>query len=264
MLHSLNIRWFIIISIISAGVYFLMPSYQLYSIKNDPTLSDINTEYLAEDAIQLGLDLKGGLYIILELDYKTYLIQNANPKLSFSQKEALGDLVSIAMKNATDNQSDVLYELEIISKKENIQLVQYYSNIIHSHQDKNNDDILQILITERQQSMKSILEIMRNRIESHNQYGMGDPYIQQLGSDRLVIELAGVTDITKAKEYVQRTAEFQLTLVENLTVFKDLIFKIDESNINEYKLQYQLIPMGNRMLALEEDFDINEEVKSVL
>ena len=87
------------------------------------------------------------------------------------------------------------------------------------------NDVIAILKDSRTESMSSILEIMRNRIEGHNQYGMGDPYIQQLGSDRLVIELSGVTDITKAKEYVQRTAEFQLTLVEDLAVFKDLIFK---------------------------------------
>ena len=256
MFQNLNIRWIIIIGIIIAGIYFIMPSYELYSIKRDPALADIDTGYLEEDAIQLGLDLKGGLYIILELDYKAYLLQSSNPQLSFTQKEELLNFLSLAMQNAMDNQSDVLYELENISKKQNIQLVQYYSNVMRSHQEKSNQDIIEILKTDRRQSMVSILEIMRNRIEGHNQYGMGDPYIQQLGSDRLVIELAGVTDIAKAKEYVQRTAEFQLTLVENTTVFKDLIFKIDESNLNDYKLQYQLIPAGSKMFALEEDLEI--------
>ena len=260
MFHNLNIRWTIIISIIATSIYFIMPSYELYSIKNDPELTDINTDYLAEDAIQLGLDLKGGLYIILELDYKTYLLQNSNSKLLFDQKEKLLDFISIAIQNAINNQSDVLYELENVSNQQNIQLVKYYSNLIRSHQEKSNKDIVQILKTDRNDSMESILEIMRNRIEGHNQYGMGDPYIQQLGSDRLVIELAGVTDISKAKDYVQRTAEFQLSLVEGPSVLKDLIFKIDESNTNEYKLQYQLIPAGNRMLALEEDIEIIDAI----
>ena len=256
MIQNLNIRWIIIISIIITGIYFIMPSYELYTIKNDPELHDIDTSYLTEDAIQLGLDLKGGLYIILELDYKASLLQNSNPKLSFDKREKLLELISLSIQNAINNQRDVLYELEQISKKQNIQLVQYYSNLIRSHQQKSNQDIIEILKMDRSNSMKSILEIMRNRIEGHNQYGMGDPYIQQLGDDRLVIELAGVTDINKAKEYVQRTAEFQLSLVEELSVLKDLIFKIDESNTNEYKLQYQLIPAGNRMVALEEDIDI--------
>ena len=82
MIQNLNIRWIIIISIIITGIYFIMPSYELYTIKNDPELTDIDTSYLTEDAIQLGLDLKGGLYIILELDYATYLLNQANTKLT--------------------------------------------------------------------------------------------------------------------------------------------------------------------------------------
>ena len=127
---------------------------------------------------------------------------------------------------------------------------------------KSNQDIIQILKIDRNNSMESILEIMRNRIESHNQYGMGDPYIQQLGGDRLVIELAGVTDISKAKDYVQRTAEFELTLVENSQIFKDLIFQIDDTMNNDYKLQHELIPAGNRILALDEDVDVIISVPS--
>ena len=260
MFHNLNIRWVIIISIIAAGIYFIMPSYELYTIKNDPELSDIDTSYLIEDTVKLGLDLKGGLYIVLELDYTASLLQNSNPKLSFAQKEKLYNLISLCIQNAINNNSDVLYELENVSRKQNIQLVQYYSNLIRSHQEKNNEDIIAILKMDRDDSMESIVEIMRNRIDGHNQYGMGDPYIQKMGNDRLVIELAGVTDISKAKEYVQRTAEFQLSLVEDLSVLKDLIFKIDSKDLHDYKLQYQLIPIGNRMLALEQDISIIDNI----
>ena len=66
--------------------------------------------------------------------------------------------------------------------------------------------------------MTAILDIMRNRIENHNQYGVGEPSIQKFGSDRLVIELAGVSDVSKAKEYIQKTAEFELTLVHSIQV----------------------------------------------
>ena len=100
MIQNLNIRWIIIISIIITGIYFIMPSYELYTIKNDPELHDIDTSYLTEDAIQLGLDLKGGLYIILELDYKASLLQNSNPKLSFDKREKLLELISLSIQNA--------------------------------------------------------------------------------------------------------------------------------------------------------------------
>ena len=55
-------------------IYFINPTYQYYSISSDPELSDINIDYLKDDALKLGLDLQGGLYIVLELDYKSYLL----------------------------------------------------------------------------------------------------------------------------------------------------------------------------------------------
>ena len=53
MFQNLNIRWGIIVSVIIGAIYFIMPTYELYSIKNDPDLSDIDTTYLQDDAIKL-------------------------------------------------------------------------------------------------------------------------------------------------------------------------------------------------------------------
>ena len=260
MFQNLNIRWGIIFSVIIGAIYFIMPTYELYSIKNDPDLSDIDTTYLQDDVIKLGLDLQGGLYIVLELDHQAYLLQNANQKLTFEKKEELSNIISSASNNAISKQTDVLDEFYNIFNDKAIPLIQYYSNLTRSNQAKNNDDIINILKNERSNSMSSILEIMRNRIENHNQYGVGDPSIQQLGNDRLVIELAGVMDVAKAKEYIQRTAEFQLSLVEDIEKFKELIFKIDEHSQSEFQLQTALIPIRGGMLASEESYEIINDI----
>ena len=76
--------------------------------------------------------------------------------------------------------------------------------------------------------MQSILDVMRNRIEDHDQYGLGEPSIQKLGDNRLVVELAGVSDISKAKNYIQRTADFELSLVKNQNQLTDIIIKIQD------------------------------------
>ena len=128
MFQNLNIRWGIIIAVIVGAIYFIMPTYELYSIKNDPDLSDIDTTYLQEDAIKLGLDLQGGLYIVLELDHQAYLLQNANQKLTFEKKEELSNLINSALSNAISNQTDAFEEFNNISNDESIQLIQYYSN----------------------------------------------------------------------------------------------------------------------------------------
>ena len=128
MFQNLNIRWGIIVSVIIGAIYFIMPTYELYSIKNDPDLSDIDTTYLQDDAIKLGLDLQGGLYIVLELDHQAYLLQNANQKLTFEKKEELSNIISSASNNAISKQTDVLDEFYNISNDRAIPLIQYYSN----------------------------------------------------------------------------------------------------------------------------------------
>ena len=75
--------------------------------------------------------------------------------------------------------------------------------------------------------MGGIVTIMRNRIESHNKYGLGEPSIQQYGVDRMIVELAGISDVLTAKDYIQRTAEFELTLVENSDTFRKTIDNIE-------------------------------------
>ena len=75
--------------------------------------------------------------------------------------------------------------------------------------------------------MQSILDVMRNRIQDHDQYGVGEPSIQKLGDNRLVVELAGVSDISKAKKYIQRTADFELSLVKNQNQLTDMVNKIN-------------------------------------
>ena len=96
MFQNLKIRWVVVLSVIIGSFYFVMPTYELYSINNDPDLIDIDIEYLKEDAIKLGLDLQGGLYIVLELDYFSYLLSKSNKELLINKKEQLSDLIQFA------------------------------------------------------------------------------------------------------------------------------------------------------------------------
>tara|TARA_Y100000590_G_scaffold87538_2_gene98183 strand:- start:1089 stop:2831 length:1743 start_codon:yes stop_codon:yes gene_type:complete len=257
--QNLNIRWLIILGAILISCYFIKPTYDFYSIKNDPDLSDIDIDYLKEDALKLGLDLQGGLYIILELDYATYLLNQANTKLTANQKNNLSQLIIESLN--VKNNNDILDHFLNTSIKRNINLKEYYSQLMRHEIANNNNDIILILKEKRLESMNNILEIMRNRVESHNQYGVGEPSIQKLGDDRLVIELAGVTDVANAREYVQRTAEFKLTLVEDIDLFKELIFKIDDYvNSPSIQLQTTLIPLPSGMLALEKDYQAINDI----
>jgi len=268
MFQNLNIRWTIIIAIVIGAIYFITPTYNYYSITNDPDLTDIidadDIKVLKEDALKLGLDLQGGLYIILELDYHAYLLQQANSKQSSLYKQDLSELITQSILLSIENQTDVLDQFHNTALDQNIELKTYYSNLLRSNIqtiDNVDSDILAMLKENRKEAMISILEIMRNRIEGHNQYGVGEPTIQRFGADRLVVELAGVSDRDQAKEYIQRTAEFQLTVVvDDVLKFNDIITKIDNNSNHAIKLQNILVPVRGGMLGLDKDYDTINEI----
>jgi len=220
MLNNLQFRWAIIVAALACSFYFIYPSIQFYLFQNKLT---------ENKTIKLGLDLKGGLNIILELDEYIFMHRLSKKRLSKQSKLEYKNLLDQAFANSTKNKTQLYEELLIIAENEGIKLNKYFSNLSKS---SNNKDILEEIKNQKTYAMNNILDIMRNRIGEHDQYGLGEPSIQQLGSNRLVVELAGISDVSRAKEYIQRTADFELALVKKQPEFSDIIYNINKYIIN--------------------------------
>ena len=259
MFQSLLNRWAIIIAIILGAIYFIAPTINYYSIINDPDLQDINVDHLQEESLKLGLDLQGGVYIILELDHHAYLLQQSQLTPSIIRDD-LNHIIKDAVDQALLSQIDVLDQLALFDTNNEVDLKLYYSNLLRTNPQFTDQDIIMILKNNRKESMNNILEIMRNRIESHNQYGMGEPTIQRFGDDRLIIELAGVSDPEKAKDYIQRTAEFKLSLVHDNSKLGDIIQSIDNDS-DDIQLSDILSGDGRgNIIGFEKDYFVINQI----
>ena len=217
MLDNLKFRWALILIILLSSLYFIYPTFEYYVL---------NKESKEQSSIQLGLDLKGGLNIILELDEYILIKKLAKKKLSQQSATELDKILDTSHKNSIANKSSIIDELSIIAKSNHVKLNKFYSNLSKS---SNNEDIINEITNQQIYAMKSIVDVMRNRIQEHDQYGLGEPSIQQLGSNRLVVELAGILDVSRAKEYIQRTADFELSLVKTQNEYSNIL-----SNIKDY------------------------------
>mgnify|MGYP001461535647 FL=1 len=215
MLNNLKIRWLIIMSILIGSFYFIYPSIDYFIFDNNSK---------QDKSLNLGLDLKGGLNIILELDDFLFLERLAKKNLSKQSKKELNTILNNAKQNSLKNNSLFLKEVDNYSKSNNIKLNKYFSNLSKS---SDNYQVMQEIQKQHEYAMQSILDVMRNRIEDHDQYGVGEPSIQKLGDNRLVVELAGISDIAKAKQYIQRTADFELSLVKTQGQLSEIIQKIN-------------------------------------
>lgn len=216
MLDNLKIRWALICLVFFSSVYFIFPTFEHYIF---------NTNSNLDNTIKLGLDLKGGLNIVLEIDEYTFLKNLAKKKLSKQSQNQFRSLLKESFDKSVDNKSQIVDELASLSEIKNIKLNKFFANLSKS---SDNTDIITEIKNQQVYAMKSILDVMRNRIIEHDQYGLGEPSIQQLGSNRLVVELAGISDVSRAKDYIQRTADFELALLKKQDQFADILLKIKQ------------------------------------
>ena len=126
MLRNITFRWFLVFFVLISAFYFIYPTYSEYS---DGTYDG------EQNYIKLGLDLQGGMYVMLELDQEQ-LIKNLANKPSPQFLNA----INVASSNSFINQSDFLNELLLIANKEDIQLYKFYSRRVHSG--RTNDDVI--------------------------------------------------------------------------------------------------------------------------
>lgn len=215
-------RFRIILTFLFLGlsIYFLYPTYKDYQfnkdIKNLANAQDsaaffdkYATELLKarEDRIKLGLDLQGGMYVIMEVDIAK-LLSDLAKKQDETLKQVL-DATSEQTKTSDDDFVD-LFELKL--KEKGLSLKAYYGEI------RDEDaSIKSTLKTEVENAIDRAIQVVRNRID---QYGVSEPVIQKKGSSRLVVELPGVSNIAEVRKLLQGTAllEFKLVIDPQIAV----------------------------------------------
>lgn len=211
MLKSIRIRAVIAIVALLAGLYYLTPSL----------ISDIPSvwkNYLPKDKIHLGLDLQGGMHLALEVDTKkaveTTMERTSNElketmmenKVRFRQLERTKGNIILELpdgasregleKTLKDNYPDLeLTSSEIIEGKERVSL---------KIRDKRASEIKKLAVEQS-------LETIRNRID---QFGISEPEIIPEGDDRIIIQLPGIRDTTRAKNLIGKTALLEFKLVD--------------------------------------------------
>ena len=194
MNNKLRTRLLLILFIFGLGIYSLWPTikYQLLSEKEKNNLSKNEVEYLEENTIKQGLDLKGGIYIVLEVDLPQLVNNLAN------NKDKKFDIFINDLKDGYTNNSVDFFELfDTNATNQDLKLPRYFITY-----GKTKDQIIEQLKFEANDSINRIIEIIQNRVD---QFGVSEPTIQKQGNDRVIIELAGIQDSERARGLLQST-----------------------------------------------------------
>ena len=223
MTKNLTPRYLIIALILFWAVSSLLPTWkyqQLSENQKEEMKIDGELEDLESKVIRQGLDLKGGMYIVLEADIPA-LISN----LASFKDERLLKVIEKTKEQSSDPNLDVftIFKNEIIN--DDIKLSRYYHEYGASI-----EDIISALREESDDAINRVLEILQNRVD---QFGVSEPTIQKQGKHRIVVELAGIKDSERARDLLQSTALLEFYLVKNNSVTSELITQLDELLKNE-------------------------------
>ena len=218
MNKKLTPRYVIIGLVLLWAVYSLWPTVQLL------TLSEAEVETMREEgkygaleskAIKQGLDLKGGMYIVLEVDLPA-LISN----LAVNRNEKLNRVLEDVTEKMDQAEADFFVLLTQAVTDHKLRLPRYYHEYGSSI-----DEIITNLKAQADDAINRVLEILRNRID---QFGVSEPTIQKQGDHRIIVELAGVQDTERARALLQSTALLEFFLVKDAEVTNDVLTRIDK------------------------------------
>jgi len=212
MTKSLQWRALLYGAIIIVAAVYLMPTF----IKMPSWWED----YLPSEKISLGLDLQGGMHLILGVEAEK-AVENTveryssdleellfNEKIPFDHVKKIGrDRLELQVVDpaAKDKAGRVLDEKFSVMKKVKVQ--------------DTSDGIIYILELDKREieqikksAVEQALETIRNRID---QFGVAEPTIQLQGEDRILIQLPGIKDPKRALDLIGKTALLEFKIVDD-------------------------------------------------
>ena len=214
--NSIRNRLLTILFVFGLGIYALLPSLR-YAMLNEESISNLSKEevdYYDAKTIKQGLDLKGGIYIVLEVDLPQ-LIDNLA-----KNKDNNFDLFLIDLKNEYNSTSGDFFSIfEELADENDLKLPRYFINY-----GKTKDQIIAQLSLQSEDSIRRVIEIIQNRVD---QFGVAEPTIQKQGNNRVIVELAGIQDSERARDLLQSTALLELMIVKDIESTNALIRQLD-------------------------------------
>ena len=247
-MKEFRFRIILVLAALVLAVYLLLPTYYDYNntqkldkilnerkqelVKEHPNLSTSEINKLLkvvedstinanpditkdrEKRIKLGLDLQGGMRVVLEVNTGQLL-----SKLAINPDNTFREILAEAEKEAAVSDESVV---DIVGRKlteRGIRYSRYFGNI---RQD--DSEILSDLKQDTEDAVTRALEIIRNRVD---QYGVSEPTIQRQGSRRIIVELPGIAREEEAKRLLQGTALLEFRLVKDREVLEPILLKID-------------------------------------
>ena len=206
-MKNLSLKKVLVALVLLFSIIYSLPTF--YS-ETPKWLSSINAKKM-----NLGLDLKGGVHFLMEVDLEE-VVSNKSKKLAGDIRSQLRE-ENIRYKNFNHKLNNIRIDFlnyEDYKKAEKL-INKFYQNTFDIL--KIDDNQMDLVISEntlneiRIAAIKQNTTTLRNRV---NELGVAEPIVQQSGKTRIVVELPGIKDTTRAKEIIGATATLEFRMVD--------------------------------------------------
>jgi SecD/SecF fusion protein len=238
----------------------------LDSLAKKPVFSILGSDFTYDDLkdreMNLGLDLRGGINVILQVSVKDILKSLANHSDNIVFNQAL-DEASKMQKSSNQPYVELFFEAFDKINSQSDKPVKLSSPEIFGNRNLSDEitfnmpdnEVKKIITKKVDDAMVSAFEVLRKRIDK---FGVTQPNIQRLGkSGRILVELAGAKDIERVKKLLQSTAQLEFWHAYNS---EDVIPYLEK--LNKYFAQKEV-----KQDTLSKDADsllVNNEQKESL
>lgn len=241
----------LIYAVCAIGILFSLPNFLPTSVV------DKFPDFMPKKQVYLGLDLKGGVSLLLEVDTKTvvndYMNQTLDAYRSAMRKERIGYTASFP-KNISVGDTNIEFDLSDASKigkaRGVLTVVDTDFEVIMSGTHVKITPKAGAIEKRIQEAVNRSIEIVRKRVDEN---GTREVLIQKQGTDRILVQIPGLQDPSKVKELLGKTAKMTFRLVDETA---------QEVNTLEAARQVQLI--GSEYLESEESGKLIPVKKQVL
>ena len=243
-------------------IYFIIIFLSLFAFIN---FVDNEDNFLLSKKVNLGLDLQGGSYLLLEVDSKPVVNRKLQQKLLNIRKYLKTNKIkykNLKLKNESinfliNNEDIEKFEKSFLDKNNSINV--YYNRTRTYEMDyyiENNKVKIEYskigLFEIKSSVLNQSLEIVRRRID---ETGTKEPTIIRRGSERILIELPGLDDPNRIKKLLGRTANLSFRLVSESedTFGSELLFfedKEDQLNVSK-----RIIVSGDNLINAQPSID---------
>jgi len=252
VLSFTKIKVFFIYIILLIGIFFSSLNFK--------------TNNLIDKKVNLGLDLQGGSYILLEIDTKPLINQKLQSKVIPIKKLLKENNISFQTFLVSTENISFLIDQEQQSKLKNLFFQKTNKNLVNIFISEYNTFELDLnfeknkvlinfsnygLVSLNNAALKQSIEIIRRRIDD---VGTKEPTILQRGDKRILVELPGIDNPERVKELLGKTAQLTFRLVADDDEFGAEKLILSETN-EELIVNKRVVISGDNLVDAQPKFD---------